>query len=170
MRRQLIQCFNAFDPRHPDYEERDRAHGRIECRRYWVRDVPAGRLTGGFARATQVVRIERTTTRNGRTSTTILYAITSRPRKAAEAKQLAAFIRGHWAIENRVHYVRDVTFDEDRSRVRTGDAPRILATLRNAAIALIRHAGFDNVSQGIRRCCFDLSFLVGRLAPKTARS
>lgn len=88
----------------------------------------------------------------------------------ASAKQLAAFVRGHWAIENRVHYVRDVTFDEDRSRVRTGDAPRVLATLRNAAIAIIRHAGFANVGQGIRRCCFDLRFLVGRLAARTVRS
>lgn len=105
------------------------------------------------------------TTRDGRTSTSIVYAITSRPRKAASAKQLAAFVRGHWSIENRVHYVRDVTFDEDRSRIRTGDAPRVLATLRNAAIALIRLAGFTNVPSGIRRCCFDLEYLVGRLAP-----
>ncbi|CCH72670.1 hypothetical protein BN11_1880004 [Nostocoides australiense Ben110] len=48
-------------------------------------------------------------------------------------------IRGHWTIENRVHHVRDVTFDEDRSQVRTATLPRIMATLRNLAIGLIRH-------------------------------
>jgi predicted transposase YbfD/YdcC len=161
---------HGFDPSRPDHEDNDRAHDRIERRRYWVRDIPAGRLTGGFARATQVVRIERTTTRDGRTTTKVVYAITSRPRKAASARQLASFIRGHWSIENRLHYVRDVTFDEDRSRVRTKDAPRVLATLRNTAIAIIRLAGFANVPKGIRRCCFDLRYLVGRLAPAAGHS
>ena len=66
LRRQLIQLFAGCDPRRPDHEDRNRAHHRIERRRYWVRDIPGGRLSGGFARAAQVVRIERTTTRNGR--------------------------------------------------------------------------------------------------------
>lgn len=90
--------------------------------------------------------------------------MTSRPRQAASPQQLAAFIRGHWSIENKVHHVRDVTFDEDRSRVRTGNAPRVLATLRNVAIAIIRHAGFTNVARGIRRCCLDFAFLLGRIS------
>ena len=90
--------------------------------------------------------------------------MTSRPRQAASPQQLAAFIRGHWSIENKVHHVRDVTFDEDRSRVRTGNAPRVLATLRNVAIAIIRHAGFTNVAKGIRRCCFDFAFLLGQIS------
>ncbi len=59
-------------------------------------------------------------------------------------------IRGHWKIENCIHWVRDVTFDEDRSQLRTGTAPRILATLRNLAIGALRLRGFANIAKGLR--------------------
>ena len=59
--------------------------------------------------------------------------------------------RGHWGIENRVHWVRDVTFDEDRSQVRTGAAPQVMAGLRNLVIALVRRAGHTNVAAALRR-------------------
>ena len=59
--------------------------------------------------------------------------------------------RGYWGIENRVHWVRDVTFDEDRCQVRTGAAPQVLAALRNLAISLVRRAGHSNVAAALRR-------------------
>lgn len=62
--------------------------------------------------------------------------LTSRPAAAMNAAQIQAFRRGHWTIENPLHYVRDVTFGEDRSTVRTGHAPDNLATLRNLVIGL----------------------------------
>lgn len=57
--------------------------------------------------------------------------------------------RGHWGIENREHYVRDRTFDEDRSQVRTGSSPQFMATARNIAISLLRLTGCANIARGI---------------------
>ena len=59
--------------------------------------------------------------------------------------------RGHWRIENRVHWVRDVTFDEDRSQIRTEAAPQVMAGLRNLVIALVRRAVHTNVAAALRR-------------------
>lgn len=61
----------------------------------------------------------------------------------------AEFVRGHWGIENRLHWVRDVTFDEDHSQVRTGNSPQIMASLRNAAITLLRLAGYSNIAAAL---------------------
>ena len=59
--------------------------------------------------------------------------------------------RGHWEIENRVHWVRDVNFDEDRSQVRTGAGPRVMATLRNLAISLLRlHDQSRSIAEALR--------------------
>lgn len=131
-----------------------------------MRDIPEGRLNGGFALAVQAIRIKRITKRRAKTVTTIVYAITSRSRLLASPQQLATFIRGHWGIENRLHYVRDVTFGEDASRVRTGDGPRVLACLRNVAISLIRRAGFQYIPTGIRKCMHCLPYLIGLIAPR----
>lgn len=68
----------------------------------------------------------------------MVYLITSLSKDKADAQRLLALNRGHWEIENRVHWVRDVNFDEDRSQVRTGAGPRVMATLRNLAISLLR--------------------------------
>ncbi len=115
----------------------DKGHGRRETRTLQVTSVAAGI---GFPHARLAARItrRRTDVRTGTTSIETVYAITSLGWDDVTAAHLAEIIRGHWAIENRVHYVRDVTFDEDRSQVRTGDAPRVMATLRNIAIGLIR--------------------------------
>jgi predicted transposase YbfD/YdcC len=64
--------------------------------------------------------------------------------------QLAAWIRGHWNIENKVHWVRDVTYDEDRSQIRTGTGPQVMAALRNAAIGALRLAGVTNIAAANR--------------------
>lgn len=75
----------------------------------------------------------------GRESAEIVYLITSLPPQEAGPRRLLDLTRAHWAIENRLHHVRDVTFDEDRCRARAG--ARSLATLRNQAIAMIRRTG-----------------------------
>ncbi|MGW3483751.1 hypothetical protein [Rhodococcus rhodochrous] len=59
-------------------------------------------------------------------------------------------MQGQWGIENRLHRVRDVTFGEDLSQVRAGQAPGIMATCRNLAIGLLRLAGWDNIAAGLR--------------------
>lgn len=63
---------------------------------------------------------------------------------------MAGLVRGQWGIENGLHWVRDVTFDEDRSQLRVASAPRALASLRNLAIGALRHAGVTNVAKGLR--------------------
>lgn len=87
----------------------------------------------------QVARVERRRWIRGRESVEIAYLITSLPADEAAPEQLLRLIREHWAIENRLHYVRDVTFLEDRCRIRAGARP--IAALRNLAISLIRRAG-----------------------------
>ena len=66
------------------------------------------------------------------------------------AERLYALARGHWGIENRLHWVRDVTFDEDRSQVRTGNAPQVMATLRNTVISLLRLTGATSIAKALR--------------------
>ncbi|MFD5023992.1 transposase [Streptomyces sp. NPDC058373] len=63
---------------------------------------------------------------------------------------LAAWVQSHWEIENRLHWVRDVPFDEDRSQVRTGNAPQVMAGLRNIAITLLRLQGHQNSAAALR--------------------
>ena len=73
----------------------------------------------------------------------------------AEPQQVAAWLRGHWGIENRIHYVRDVAFDEDRSQIRTGDGPQVMAAMRNLAISLLRLAGETNIQAALRHHSWD---------------
>lgn len=97
--------------------------------------------------------IERLTTdtRTGKTRHDRAAIITSLNPSQASPERLLEHVRGHWSIENRSHWVRDVTFDEDRSQVRTGQGPRMMAILRNLAIAIIRLLGFASLPQGLRR-------------------
>jgi len=100
----------------------------------------------------QVAQLERITT-DMKTRTTRqerVNVITSCGPDRATPEQLLAIVRGHWAIENRSHWVRDVTFDEDRSQIRTKSAPRAMATLRNLAVALARLLDFRSVPAAIR--------------------
>ena len=83
-------------------------------------------------------------------SVELAYGVTSLTSKQADPARLLALVRGHWQIENRLHWVRDVTFDEDRSQVRTGQAPHVMATLRNLAISTLRRAGAANIAAALR--------------------
>lgn len=76
--------------------------------------------------------------------------VTSLPRRRASAQTLLKIVRSHWAIENRVHRVRDVTLGEDACTVTAGNAPQLLAALRNAANTLIRKSGLTNIASAIR--------------------
>jgi predicted transposase YbfD/YdcC len=101
----------------------------------------------------QVLQIKRTVTdkQTGRTSSDTAYAITSVAPRLATPTQLLVTWREHWHIENKLHWVRDVTFDEDRSTVRSGNVPFVMAALRNTAISLLRLLGYTNIAQACRR-------------------
>lgn len=80
----------------------------------------------------------------------VAYGITSLAPEQAGPETLLDLARGHWTIENCLHWPRDVTFDEDRSQIRTQAGPRVFATLRNLAIGLLRLAGWTNLAAGLR--------------------
>jgi len=131
----------------------EKGHGRIETRRIWLSDELADSLT--FPHANVVFRIERVRTKLDGSSPTreITYGLTDLPDTGAKAAaRLLALVRGHWTIENKLHWVRDVTYDEDRSQVRKGNGPRVMASLRNTAISLLRLAGAKNIASATRWC------------------
>lgn len=99
----------------------------------------------------QVCRIESEVRRGGERTVEVSYAITSVPRDRADAATLLGWLRGHWGIENRLHYVRDVTMGEDANRTRTGSGPQVLAALRNATIGRLRLSGSTNIAASLRR-------------------
>jgi len=130
---------------------RDRGHGRVEVRT--LKAVTVGHF--GFPHAAQVVQVTRRTrdlhTSTRRWQTVTAYAITSLPFAQASPARLADLVRGHWTIENGLHWVRDVTFAEDASQLRTGAGPHAMATLRNLAIAVLSRAGPVNLAAALRR-------------------
>ena len=91
-----------------------------------------------------------------RTSREVAYGITDLTRGQADALRLLHLNRGHWGIENGVFYVRDEAFGEDRSRIRRGSAPQVLAGLRNVALNLLRLNGSTNISASLRSCTWNL--------------
>jgi predicted transposase YbfD/YdcC len=85
----------------------------------------------------QGFELVRERTEKGKTTREVVYGITSLKPAQANAARLLGLVREHWRIENRLHYVRDVTLGEDACRVRKGSAPQVLAALRNAAVHLL---------------------------------
>lgn len=126
----------------------DRGHGRTERRTLRV----AAADDALFPAARQVFRLRRDTggLDGQRTRKEIVYGITSMPADLAAPIHLNHYVRQHWCVENRLHWVRDVTFHEDNSQLRTGTAPRALATLRNLAIGTYRLAGRANIAHARR--------------------
>ncbi|MFE0678704.1 ISAs1 family transposase [Streptomyces sp. NPDC058867] len=124
-----------------------RGHGRRVTRTIKAVDVPAWIE---FSGAMQVAQLRRTVTRKGRRTVEIVCLVTSADAATAPPAVLAAWVQSHWEIENRLHWVRDVTFDEDRSQIRTGNAPRVMAGLHNTAITLLRLDGHRNIAAALR--------------------
>ncbi len=129
----------------------DRTHDRRERRTLQTSTALTGYLDWpGLA---QVFRLERriVDTRTGEVGREVVYGLTSLATDRADAKAVLGLLRGHWTIENRCHWVRDVTYDEDRSQARTGAIPQVMAALRNLAISLLRLAGCTAIAPATRR-------------------
>ena len=131
----------------PGHSTLTTGHGRRARRTIKVVQAPAWVQ---FPGARQIAQIRRTVTRAGKRTVEVVYVITSADHQAAPPATLAAWVKGHWGIENQLHWVRDVTYDEDRSQVRTGHAPRVMATFRNTAISLLRMTGWTCIAAGLR--------------------
>lgn len=128
-------------------EQEDRGHGRHEIRRLAASTALTGYLD--WPDVAQVVQVERVVEAGGQTSGETRYAVTSHGSEVGP-DHLLGMVRGHWGIENRLHYVRDVTMGEDASRIRTGAAPQVLAALRNVVLNLLHHQGTTNVAARLR--------------------
>ncbi len=131
----------------PMAERRGRHGDRREVRRLWVSTALVGYLNWPGVR--QVCKVERKTERKGKVGGEVRYAITSLGEEVGP-EQLLGHIRGHWAIENRLHWVRDVTLGEDGSQVRKGAAPQVMAALRNVVISILRQDGWTNIAAALR--------------------
>jgi hypothetical protein len=138
----------------PMSSTKNTGHGRTEHRT--IRVLPAPEDIA-FPCAAQVFLIERyvTDTSSGKNSAVAALGITSLTEARADSLQIAAHVRKHWGIENKLHYVRDVTYGEDDSRVRTGNAPRVMASFRNLAVSLLRLAGHTNIAAALRATARD---------------
>ena len=119
----------------------DKGHGRLETRRIAVRTKLPARLEQNWPGITALCRIERIRETKTYCSREVIYAITSLPKEKLDPAGLLKLARDHWQIENGLFHVRDVTFDEDGCRVRSGSAPQALADMRSTALTLIRRTG-----------------------------
>lgn len=133
--------------------ERGRGHGRVETRTVSVVSLHPCPDRGGefFPHAAQAIKLVRRRRALGsrKWTTVTVYAITSLTAAQADPVLLARWLRGHWAIEA-LHWVRDVSFDEDRSQVRTSNGPQVMAALRNLVITALRLAGVTNIAAALR--------------------
>ena len=140
----------AGDPQ-PSARTIDIGHGRIEQRNITTSEALMG--YSDWPGLAQVFEIGRyvITQKTGEERSEIVYGVTSLRPERVTPGQLLAFVRGPWPIENKSHWVRDVTFDEDRSQVRCGNIPQVMAALRNTAIGLLRGAGHTNIAAACRQ-------------------
>jgi len=148
----LFQEDGAPEEWFDDASESNTGHGRIEHRS--IRTSTILNETVGWPGARQVfeihrARVERT---SGKLHEETVYGITSLSPARANPVRLMKLIRGHWSIENNLHWVRDVDFDEDRSQVRKGNTPQVMAAIRNTALSALNLAGKHMTAKARRRC------------------
>jgi len=136
----------------PKYVTTEKGHGRIEVRKIQTSTLLNDYVT--FPYVAQVFRIERITSdlQGKLIHQEMVYGVTSLSVEKADPQRLLTLNRGHWCIENRLHWVRDVTFDEDRSQIRVLKGPQVMATLRNLVISLFRLNNKQNIAQTLRQC------------------
>jgi predicted transposase YbfD/YdcC len=131
------------------FDARERGHGRAEWRTLKTAAVAAGIAFPHAAQAIQIRRRRKPLAGPKRWSAETSYAVTSLAASQADPAQLARWIRGHWGIEA-LHHIRDVTYGEDASQIRTGHGPQVMAALRNLGIAILKPAGHPSVAAACR--------------------
>jgi len=140
------------------YEQINKGHGRIEKRQFSICEAIEG--IGFWPGLKTLIRVdsERQIIRHNLIGVEreTRYYISS---LSLTAKEFSQRIRGYWGVENKVHYVRDVTQGEDRSRIRTLPLPQIFARARNFTLNLYRDQMFENMAQAQRLCSFGLDTL-----------
>jgi predicted transposase YbfD/YdcC len=145
-----IEALNLMG-RQYDFESIDKGHGRIERRRIWCSSLLNNYVE--FPNVKQVFCIEREVwhIKKEIMTTEVALGITSQAPEKGSAKKILFQNRRHWSIENKMHYVLDVTFDEDRSRIRSLNGPMVITCLRRFAISFLRLKGESNMAKAFRK-------------------
>jgi predicted transposase YbfD/YdcC len=140
----------ALRARRCDYATTEKGHGQITTRRIWCDDSLNAYVN--FPHVQQVFCIEREVThlKQGLTTVEAVCGVTSQSKDKAGPKTILSQNRKHWSVENKQHYVLDVTFDEDRSQIRSLNGPMVMTCLRRYAISLLRLKGYTNIAQACR--------------------
>ena len=128
------------------YTEIEINRGRTELRTVSVSNYLIG-INKEWIGIKQLIRVERIVDRQGKKTNEIAYFISSKNTNAYKYKE---GIRLHWEIENSLHYVKDVTFKEDASKIVTGNAPQNLSTIKNISINIMRTNQYKNMAQAMR--------------------
>jgi hypothetical protein len=126
----------------------DKGHGRVERRT--LRTTTVLTRQQDWAGLRQGFELTRERTEKGKTTVEVVHGITSLGPNRADARRLLELTRGHWGIENGLHYRRDVTLGEDASRVRRGVAPEVMAGLRNSVIHVLSGAVPSGLAAALR--------------------
>ena len=140
-------------PREDDrdtYPYSGKAHGRLEARILTCSSRLESYLDWPGAKQVAKRRCQRINAKSRQVEIETTYGVTSLDRERAGARELEALWRDHWTIENRSHYVRDVTLLEDRCQMHKGNAPRALAALKNGLLAALRYHDWDNIAEAVR--------------------
>ena len=145
-----IRYYFAQEHNPPDAVQTDTGHGRIETRNIWVTNKLNGHLN--FPHVAQTFMIERIVIqkKTGKTSSEIVYGVTSQPDYAASPIELLKTNRGHWCIENSCHYILDWNYDEDRCCIRKGYGPENISRLRRFAISVIKNVSSAGAAETMR--------------------
>lgn len=166
----LVTYFADPAARYTQAETWDRHRGRCEVRCLKASNELTAYLAPTWPYIAQIGQLTRTITTHGQTRQEIAYLITRLSPEQASPFRLLELIRGHWSIENSLHYVRDVTFGEDRSRIRTGHAPQVMAALRNVAITLIHRSGSSQIAISRRHFAFQPQLALALVLQRRASS
>ena len=154
----------------PQHQTTDNKHGRLEIRAIWASDAlnssldfpHTGQALDSRRCQGQVFCINRdvTHTKSKKHTNETVYGITSLSPQNASPERLLSLNRGHWSIENSLHYVRDVTFYEDLSTIRTKNAPRVMASLKNLIIGIFRWLSCSTIKKTIRAMTYTPRFVL----------
>jgi len=126
----------------------EKAHGRVDIRSIGVSCQLKG--YSDWPGLEQVFEIRRCWQSKGEWREAVRYGVTSLPAPIAIPERVLKLKRGHWTIENGLHYVKDVTMGEDKSTIHCENGPKIMAALRNSVVSLLRHAGFSTLAARMR--------------------
>ena len=137
------------------YAEIEINKGRTELRSVCVCDNLEG-ISDQWVGLHQLVSVHRIINRKGKTTEETAYFISS---KQSNAFAYNEGIRLHWAIENSLHYVKDVTLKEDASKIRTGHAPQNISTIKNISVNILRNNEYDNMAQAMRLVANDIPLI-----------